>query len=397
MKRNWNNLIGEKIGYLEIVEKISGEGSKSVYKCLCHNCGSYCFRVGKVLFSNKKRKYPLNCGCISKVETVNNKHYKVGDIINGWELKNKEKEVYEKNKKIIFWKIKCTCGCNQEKIVRQSAINSTYCKTRTKIERENFLKNNNNIIETPNNIKNNLIGEKFGRLEVIGFNGVLMGKRYWVCKCDCGNIITKSEKDLKKDGYHSCGCYKKEIATQFKLDLVGKTFGWLTVIEELPAKDKSSYYLCECRCGNKTKVKGTVLNKGRIFSCGCANVSKGEQKIKNFLEENEIIFETQFKFPDCRNIKPLKFDFKIYYKETLKFFLCEYQGEQHYIPYSFSTKEKYTEDANEKFVELQLRDNIKKEYCKENNIKLIEIPYWDFNKIEEILSKELGLLKKGGN
>jgi hypothetical protein len=39
-------------------------------------------------------------------------------------------------------------------------------------------------------------------------------------------------------------------------------------------------------------------------------------------------------------------------------------------------------------------DQIKREYCKNNNIKLLEIPYWDFDKIEEILNKELSLLKE---
>jgi hypothetical protein len=34
---------------------------------------------------------------------------------------------------------------------------------------------------------------------------------------------------------------------------------------------------------------------------------------------------------------------------------------------------------------------MKRDYCKKNNIKLIEIPYWDFDNIEEILDKELKL------
>ena len=35
------------------------------------------------------------------------------------------------------------------------------------------------------------------------------------------------------------------------------------------------------------------------------------------------------------------------------------------------------------------RDEIKTQYCKENNIKLIRIPYWEFDNIEEILNREL--------
>lgn len=45
--------------------------------------------------------------------------------------------------------------------------------------------------------------------------------------------------------------------------------------------------------------------------------------------------------------------------------------------------------ANEKFKEGQEKDNIKRNYCNNNNIKLLEIPYWDYENIEEILSREL--------
>ena len=38
---------------------------------------------------------------------------------------------------------------------------------------------------------------------------------------------------------------------------------------------------------------------------------------------------------------------------------------------------------NNKITRQAVRDNIKKEWCKKNNIKLIEIPYWDFDKINE--------------
>ena len=42
---------------------------------------------------------------------------------------------------------------------------------------------------------------------------------------------------------------------------------------------------------------------------------------------------------------------------------------------------------NEKFKSQQYRDKIKTEYCKNNNIKLIRIPYTDFDNIEKILNK----------
>lgn len=35
------------------------------------------------------------------------------------------------------------------------------------------------------------------------------------------------------------------------------------------------------------------------------------------------------------------------------------------------------------------RDKIKKKYCKENNVELLVIPYWEFHNIEKILEQTL--------
>jgi hypothetical protein len=37
----------------------------------------------------------------------------------------------------------------------------------------------------------------------------------------------------------------------------------------------------------------------------------------------------------------------------------------------------------------KIRDEIKNTYCKDNNIHLVRIPYWDFNNIENILKEKL--------
>ena len=65
----------------------------------------------------------------------------------------------------------------------------------------------------------------------------------------------------------------------------------------------------------------------------------------------------------------------------------EYQGQQHYYPVDFSGK-------GQCFAELEfninvIRDNIKREYCKTNNIKMIEIPYWEYDNMETFLRRKL--------
>ena len=41
--------------------------------------------------------------------------------------------------------------------------------------------------------------------------------------------------------------------------------------------------------------------------------------------------------------------------------------------------------ANENFSIIQLRDSIKREYCKEHGIPLIEIPYWEKDNMRDFL------------
>lgn len=54
-----------------------------------------------------------------------------------------------------------------------------------------------------------------------------------------------------------------------KLDLVGRVFNRLTVLEEAPTRLQKSYWHCQCVCGNKLDVIGSALTTGGTQSCGC--------------------------------------------------------------------------------------------------------------------------------
>ena len=60
----------------------------------------------------------------------------------------------------------------------------------------------------------------------------------------------------------------------------------------------------------------------------------------------------------------------------------EYDGELHYKAVDYF-------GGDDALGNTKCRDEIKTQYCKENNIKLIRIPYWEFDNIEEILNREL--------
>lgn len=111
------------------------------------------------------------------------------------------------------------------------------------------------------------------------------------------------------------------------------------------------------------------------FGCGKCNKSKGEREIEKYLFKNNIKYVCQKKFNDCKNIHHLKFDFYL-----PDYNLCvEYDGEYHY--------KKIFENNN--LEKQKLRDKIKDDYCKNNNIHLLRIPYYKFNHIKKILDSHI--------
>jgi hypothetical protein len=122
---------------------------------------------------------------------------------------------------------------------------------------------------------NDLTGQKFGRLLVIGKDNTRMGG-YWICKCDCGNEKVIRSDALVKGITRSCGCLQSELQTE---NLVGQKFSRLTVIKrvEKPAERKTdhhAYWLCKCDCGEECIVRSSNLKSGNVKSCGCMSIEK---------------------------------------------------------------------------------------------------------------------------
>lgn len=116
--------------------------------------------------------------------------------------------------------------------------------------------------------------------------------------------------------------------------------------------------------------------------CRYCNITKGELKIQSYLINNNIKFETQKSFEDCKDERPLKFDFYLPDKRIA----IEYDGQQHYYPIQFSLS---GSDTYERFISTLYRDNLKNNYCIDNNIYMIRIPYWEYNNIEKILDVKI--------
>ena len=120
----------------------------------------------------------------------------------------------------------------------------------------------------------------------------------------------------------------------------------------------------------------TMLSNGN----GCPNctTSRGENRIKEWLNNNEVEYSFQHVFKECKDVRVLPFDF---YIPSLNMTI-EYDGIQHFEPKDFFGGE-------ESFNKLKEHDSIKSNYCMENNIRLLRIPYFQYEEIENILENEL--------
>ena len=118
-----------------------------------------------------------------------------------------------------------------------------------------------------------------------------------------------------------------------------------------------------------------------LGGCPKCKESNGEKIVRKWLEKNNIDFKQEFKFESCKDKLPLPFDFYIPSKRIL----IEFQGKQHYKPYEIF-------GGYDGFTKTKKHDNIKKNFCKKNNYKLIEIPY-NCKSIYSILEENFEIVK----
>ena len=144
--------------------------------------------------------------------------------------------------------------------------------------------------------------------------------------------------------------------------------------------------LWKCEHGHQWYARPYDIKNSNKW-CPICNESQGERKISNYLEQNNIIFEREKKFDDCKGKKyMLPFDF--YLSEYN--ILIEFDGKQHYIPVNFYGCS--DEQAQKIHLELIKNDKIKNKYCDDNNIHLIRIPYTIKN-VEKYLNDKLKHIK----
>lgn len=277
---------------------------------------------------------------------------------------------------------RCVCDCGNEKIIDAGALRSGATRSCGCLESESRYNRKHGKYKPGEDIGGFILVEETDKREK---NQSII----WKCKCKvCGSIIEESPCTLIKNGVKSCGC---DYVHPLLKDLTGMKFGYLTVesiVKRKKRKDdtyKRVVWNCICKCGNTCVVAGDMLTSGKTTSCGCRmNKSARVDMIKEYLDGKNIDNVTEKRFNDCRDIKPLPFDFYLPNHNTV----IEYDGEQHYR----SVNSWGGDDA------LEVRkkhDKIKNDYCNEHGISIIRLPYYmsneeilhELNKLEPVTSK----------
>lgn len=142
-------------------------------------------------------------------------------------------------------------------------------------------------------------------------------------------------------------------------------------------------------CGQNTFTTSFTNYKNGVNRCEMCrkSMSRYELEIRNILDKYNIKYKPEKTFEYCRDKGLLPFDFYLYDYNTC----IEFDGEQHYnMNYDITMKSPNPKLA---FETRQKHDRMKTEYCNNNGIGLIRIPYWKKNHIEEIITEKLGIFK----
>ena len=141
---------------------------------------------------------------------------------------------------------------------------------------------------------------------------------------------------------------------------------------------KFNYKKVMIKCGKHGIFNQIPRSHLSGHGCPTCKESKGEIEVSKLLKENKISFEREFIFKECKYIKELPFDFYIKELNTC----IEYHGKQHFESIKHFGGE-------ERLKEQMIKDEIKRNFCKENGINLIEIAYNEKveNKLKECLKE----------
>ena len=223
-----------------------------------------------------------------------------------------------------YWLCKCDCG-NYHVVRKTSLLNgstqSCGCYNKDAVKQRSFVDITGQKFGQLTALclasKTNQNGNRYwecrcdcGKTTIVQYSSLVQGRTI-----SCGCYQREKAKKQNKKNIH---------------DLTGRRFGKLTVLKQDLTAQKRVHWICRCDCGNLVSVAANHLSTNKIISCGCIGSSKGEVYIEQLLKENNIPFKREISYPDLLDKKKLRFDFGIYDVENQIQYLIEFDGIQHF-------------------------------------------------------------------
>lgn len=208
------------------------------------------------------------------------------------------------------------------------------------------------------------------------------------CRClVCGNEWKIAPTKLHQ-GEGCPQCFRKKISSQYSKshDLFVREMKDVdpTIIILTQYKNTKTKVRCKCQVC-KHEWSATPANLLKYRGCPECSSSHGERRIHHYLKTHGIQYVSQKVFDECKDKRPLRFDF---YLPQLNM-VIEFDGEQHFHPVKFSYYALSKKTIQSQYEDIVRKDNIKNKFCKENDIAILRIPYWDYKNIEKILEKQI--------
>lgn len=335
---------GERFGSLIAVERLPKyKNGVTYYRCKC-DCGNETIVHQSGLTNGKT----TSCGCYRKNKLTNSLQEYVGSVFG----KLTVLEAFIHNEP----KFKCRCSCGEIRTASIKDVLSGKVNACKKCAPMKQLK-----------LRKDLVGSVFGKLTVTEmlyrYRGI---HTYCKCSCECGNETIVYLGNLTQGTTSSCGCYGADSRYLYdhSKDFAGLRIGKLVFIEKTSMRESNNsiVWKCVCDCGKEVfTTRGRAMQTG---SCGCDTGSIFERFVSEVLDDLKIPYVREKIFKDCIYIRPLRFDF---YIEECNL-IIEADGRQHHMPVEYFGGEGA-------FKEIVVRDSIKNQYCKSNNIRLLRIEY----------------------
>ena len=258
-----NDIIGQRYGMLVVQSEASpikdarGHLVRR-YNCLC-DCGNEkVVRQGNLIRTN-------SCGCtrFPKKPPVDLTGMRFHHLTV---LSEAEPLIQKDGKKLRRWNCLCDCG-NETTVLQSNLLGSNGTKSCGCI----VGKHKGYSLRPPAN----LAGNRYGKLTVLAAADPVTHRnhsvhRRWLCRCECGNEVVKTEYNLVSGHTRSCGCLKAH-------SIKGSKIGMLTILSRAPSNTSMRYWNCKCECGNEIVVSQADLDWGTVTNCGCAQ--QGKQRV----------------------------------------------------------------------------------------------------------------------